>query len=80
MLTQESPVDFDFTVSEIVALGRVPHKNLWQRSNVDDERIINDSLTRAGASDLVERRFSTLSGGEKQKVLIARALAQEPKA
>ncbi|MGH3940202.1 MAG: ABC transporter ATP-binding protein [Pseudonocardiaceae bacterium] len=79
VLTQESPVDFDFTVSEIVALGRVPHKNLLQRTTITDEHIISDSLTRAGASGLVERRFSTLSGGEKQKVLIARALAQEPK-
>jgi iron complex transport system ATP-binding protein len=79
VLTQESPADFDFTVSEIVALGRVPHKNLLQRTNITDEQIINDSLTHAGASSLVERRFSTLSGGEKQKVLIARALAQEPK-
>jgi iron complex transport system ATP-binding protein len=79
VLTQESPADFDFTVSEIVALGRVPHKNLLQRTNVTDEQIIKDSLARAGASGLVERRFSTLSGGEKQKVLIARALAQEPR-
>jgi iron complex transport system ATP-binding protein len=79
VLTQESAADFDFTVSEIVALGRVPHKGLLQRTNVTDERIIEASLARAGASSLVERRFSTLSGGEKQKVLIARALAQEPK-
>lgn len=79
VLTQESPADFDFTVTEIVALGRVPHKRLLQRTSIEDERLIEASLARAGAGGLAQRRFSTLSGGEKQKVLIARALAQQPK-
>ena len=79
VLTQESPIDFDFSVTEIVTLGRVPHKGLLERADVTDARIIDDALRRSGAAHLAERRFSTLSGGEKQKVLIARALAQEPK-
>lgn len=79
VLTQESPADFDFTVAEVVALGRVPHNGLLQRTDVTDDRIIDAALERAGAADFSQRRFSTLSGGEKQKVLIARALAQQPK-
>lgn len=79
VLTQDGMSDFDFTVTEIVSLGRVPHKGLLDRSDANDQSVIETALQRASAAHLSGRRFATLSGGERQKVLLARALAQEPK-
>jgi len=76
VVVQESPADFDFTVREIVAMGRTPHKRLLERDGEEDERIVEDALSRVDALLLADRSFLTLSGGEKQRVLLARALAQ----
>ena len=66
-----------FTVKEIVTMGRRPYIN-WSLSEYD-KKVINDSLKIVGIEHLANRFFNELSGGEKQKVIIARALAQEPK-
>jgi iron complex transport system ATP-binding protein len=58
-------------------MGRTPHQTAWARDSVEDFRIVAQALQRVGASGLSERMFSTLSGGEKQRVLMARALAQQ---
>lgn len=73
-LTQDSHVEFDFTVTEVVAMGRLPHRTSPRR----DEEVVAGSLSRVDASHLADRSFLSLSGGERQRVLIARALAQEP--
>ncbi|HWO64672.1 MAG TPA: ABC transporter ATP-binding protein [Umezawaea sp.] len=77
-LTQDSHVEFDFTVAEVVAMGRLPHKGAFDRDTERDHDLVADSLRRVDAGHLVDRSFLTLSGGERQRVLIARALVQEP--
>jgi iron complex transport system ATP-binding protein len=73
-LTQESQVEFDFTVAEVVEMGRLPH----HRDPAKDRTICAEALCEVDAQHLAGRSFLTLSGGERQRVLIARALAQEP--
>lgn len=78
-LPQEAHHEFDFTVAEVVAMGRLPHQRTGRRSTGDDHRVCTAALVRVGADHLAHRGFLGLSGGEKQRVLIARALAQEPR-
>ncbi len=66
------------TAREVVALGRQPYTGWWGRLAARDWDIVDDALHAVGASDLAHRDVSTLSDGEWQKVMIARALAQEP--
>jgi len=73
---QETPTEFEFSVEEMVFMGRTPHKGPLDRETREDHRIVADALARVGMADFAERSFSTLSGGEKQRVLIARAVAQ----
>ncbi|CAL9329075.1 ABC transporter ATP-binding protein [Streptomyces sp. enrichment culture] len=78
-LPQESAAEFDFTVAEVVAMGRVPHQGALARDTDEDRRTCAAALDGVGAGHLAGRGFLTLSGGEKQRVLIARALAQQPR-
>ncbi|MEV4333755.1 ABC transporter ATP-binding protein [Streptomyces sp. NPDC049597] len=81
-LPQESSAEFDFTVAQVVEMGRLPHRRgpvPGGRPSPGDARICRDALTRVGAAHLAERSFLSLSGGERQRVLIARALAQQPR-
>jgi iron complex transport system ATP-binding protein len=77
VVVQEAPGDLPLTVAEIVLLGRVPHLTTFARHTAEDYRVAAAALTRVGARHLAERAFAGLSGGEKQRVLIARALAQQ---
>ena len=79
VVVQETPSDFDFTVAEVTQMGRTPHKGMLSADSVADSQIVAAALRRVNMADFAERQFSTLSGGEKQRVLVARALAQEPK-
>lgn len=76
-VTQESAAEFDFTVYDVAAMGRAPHKRLLERDTVDDRDLIEQSLDRVGMAGFEERLVSTLSGGERQRVLLARALVQQ---
>src|SRR4030067_1379123 len=67
---------FQFTVFDVVLMGRRPYIN-WSLSDRDYE-IVAEALDFVGLSDIAMRHFDELSGGEQQKVIIARALAQEP--
>lgn len=74
---QENEVPFDFSVEEIVAMGRSPHKKLFDIDNADDRRIVHHALEHLGMEDMAKRSYVNLSGGERQRVIIARAVAQE---
>jgi len=75
---QRVETPFDWTVWQMVSLGRSPHTNrLLDRS--EDRRVTSAAIARLGLSRLEERLIATLSGGEWQRALIARALAQEPR-
>jgi iron complex transport system ATP-binding protein len=77
VVAQESTSEFDFTVREMVMIGRTPHKRSFDRDTDADRAVVDQAIERVGCGHLALRRFNTLSGGEKQLVLIARALAQE---
>jgi iron complex transport system ATP-binding protein len=76
VVAQETSADFDLTVDEVVAMGRSPHKRILDRDTVEDTRIVEEALVRVEMTGFAHRLFATLSGGEKQRVLVARALAQ----
>jgi iron complex transport system ATP-binding protein len=76
VVAQESVSEFDFTVREIVMTGRTPHKQAFSRDTQADRAIAEGAMERTGCEHLAHRSFNTLSGGEKQLALIARALAQ----
>ncbi|REF36011.1 ABC transporter ATP-binding protein [Thermasporomyces composti] len=77
VVAQEGSGDLPLTVADVVLLGRAPHLSTFQRHKPEDYQIAAAALTRVGARHLAQRVFSGLSGGEKQRVLIARALAQQ---
>jgi iron complex transport system ATP-binding protein len=72
VLPQSSTLEFAFTAQEVVALGRTPHAT----GLVRDAEIISAALIKVDASYLAQRSFVQLSGGEKQRVQLARVLAQ----
>ncbi len=74
---QERADEFDFTVREVVGLGRLPHGSALASTSSDRSAAVDEAMSRTGVLDLQGRFFSTLSGGERQRGLVARALAQE---
>ena len=76
VLMQENELSFDFTVEEMVMMGRSPYHDLLQKETDEDRRIVRECIDKVNMTDFVDRSFVTLSGGEKQRVLLARALAQ----
>lgn len=77
VVTQHQVGGAEFTVHEVVTMGRNPHKGLLDRETRTDRDIVDESLRRVGMAPLAQRPFTTLSGGERQRVLLARALAQQ---
>lgn len=79
VVVQEQPVDFSLSVKEIISLGRIPHRRHLFNLDEYDKVVIENVISKLQLQSFSKRVFSTLSGGEKQLVMIARALAQEPK-
>jgi iron complex transport system ATP-binding protein len=76
VVPQETHSAFDFNVLEIVLMGRYPHLGAFALEGAEDVAIARAALAATGTLPLESRRFATLSGGEKQRVVIAGALAQ----
>ncbi|HET7218336.1 MAG TPA: ABC transporter ATP-binding protein [Vicinamibacterales bacterium] len=76
VVPQETRLAFEFTALEIVLMGRYPHLGTFEIEGPRDLAIAREALAATGTRDLEHRPFSTLSGGEKQRVIIAAALAQ----
>ncbi len=78
-LEQEVSCSFDFTVREVVEMGRLPHLERWQRLSLRDRDIVQRTMAMADVLALADRSVQQLSSGERQRVWLAMALAQEPK-
>ena len=78
VVAQENQVSFDFSVMEIMMIGLYAKRTFRDRAGVDDTRICEEALASVGMLDMKDRSFLSLSGGEKQKVLIASAFSRDP--
>ena len=79
VVPQESVISFTFTALEVVLMGRTPHLNRFEMESTQDLIIAQKSMELTNTWYLAERPIDTLSGGEKQRIIIARALTQEPR-
>jgi len=77
LVSQNDAVPGGFRVREVVAMGRAPHQDGWMRERPSDRPAIERALVRCDLALLADRRVDTLSGGERRRVALARALAQE---
>ena len=80
VVLQEFPAEFGFTVAEVIAMGLTPHSAFFsaRQSRKNNQAKIQQALHKVGLLDAAEQCFDLLSGGEKQRCLLARALVQEP--
>ncbi len=75
---QMKGASFDYSVKEMVMMGRASHIRIYESPGEKDREIVDGYMEKLGISGLAERRFNTLSGGEMQMAIIARALVSEP--
>ena len=78
LVPQETQLAFEYTVLEMATMGRYPHLGAFEVEGPEDLEIAREALRATGTDHLAPRYFNTLSGGEKQRVVIAGALAQRP--
>ncbi|RLV56244.1 ABC transporter ATP-binding protein [Aeromicrobium phragmitis] len=78
LVEQNVTTDIDLTALQVVLLGRIPHQSAWQGSSEVDRAIALHHLEKVGMADKADRSWHRLSGGEQQRVQLARAFAQEP--
>ncbi|RKS04732.1 iron complex transport system ATP-binding protein [Nocardiopsis sp. Huas11] len=79
IVTQHADTVVDITVHDIVSLGRIPHRGTFGGDREADARAVSEALARTGLTHKAGELWHRLSGGEQQRVHIARALAQEPR-
>ncbi len=78
VVSQENAINFDFSVMEIMMIGRYANRSILSKNSEDDLKICEEALASVGMQDFKNRSFLSLSGGEKQKVLIASAFSRKP--
>ena len=78
VVPQSNEIRFAFTVREMVEMGRMPFQASFCGSSSEDERIVDEAMKSVGITHMADRKMNTMSGGERQRVMIARALAQTP--
>jgi len=78
VVAQHNHSSFDFIVEDFVLMGRSPYKKLMERYNKKDYDLVHQALRDVDMLDYKARSFTSLSGGEQQRIVLARALAQEP--
>ena len=78
VVEQHAQTELDLVVSDVVRLGRIPHRGTWSAESDTDRSAVAEALERVELTALAGRSWHTLSGGERQRVHIARALAQQP--
>ena len=76
VLPQENNSDFDYTVADVILMGRFPYHNIFNTNSLyeEDYKLLKECISLVGLTGCEKRIFRTLSGGEKQRVLLARAL------
>ena len=79
VVPQGNEIKFAFTVNDIVSMGRIPFLSTFSGESSNDLKIIDEAIKMAGLEEYRDRYINTMSGGERQRVIIARALAQTPK-
>ena len=79
VVPQRFDLAFPFTVQEVVLLGRVPHRGPLALDRADDLRVAQEAMEAVEVSHLASRRMHELSGGEFKRVVVAKALAQQPR-
>lgn len=77
VVAQQSAAEYEFTVLDVVLMGRTAWKGLFEADDAHDRKIALDALREAGAEGLADRLITELSGGERQRVMIARAFCQQ---
>lgn len=77
VVAQEDSSNFDFTVKEVVSMARYHKKKMLETLDKEDDKIIANAIEAVGMTAFINQSFLELSGGEKQRVLFARALAQQ---
>lgn len=77
-LEQIGQINWPISVRRLISLGRFPHQQAWQETTEEDNAAINHAMLRTDSQHLADRDATTLSGGERARVLLARALAAEP--
>lgn len=73
---QSTDIDLDFSALQIVLMGRMPYQKILQQDRKEDLLVAEEAMKRTNTWKLKDRAFPTLSGGEKQRVMIARSLCQ----
>lgn len=76
-LQQQVELTFDYTVRDMVMVGRYPYKKWWQQQGDEDDRIIEACMKYTDVLDMADRPIRALSGGQRQRVLLAKVLAQQ---
>ena len=77
-MPQRTDMGFPFLVREVIEMGRTPYLQRWQTESPEDTRVVNTVMEQTETTHLATRDVTTLSGGELQRVTLARALAQQP--